>query len=156
MQEQEEKACNKALDFLSFRARTTAEMRTYLKKNGFGEEAERVIVHLKDLGYLDDVSFARSWIVDRAQNKNLGKQRLRQELIKKGIPGEIIDEELARNYDESQESERALTLAQKRLSRFKNLEINIARRRLSQFLIRQGFPPSTSWEVSSKLLPEDF
>jgi regulatory protein len=152
----EEKAYNKALDFLSFRPRTIAEMRTFLRKHGFDKEGQSVIARLSGLGYLNDASFARNWIINRAQNKILGKRRLREELIKKGIGREIIDEELARNYDESQEFERALALAQKRLSRFKNLEITIARRRLSQFLIRQGFPPSTSWEVSSKLLPEDF
>lgn len=152
----EEKAYNKALDFLSFRPRTIAEMRSYLKKCGFSDEAESVITRLNDLGYLNDVSFARSWIIDRAQNKNLGKRRLREELIKRGISREIIDEEFAANYDESQESERALTLAKKRLPHLENLETTIARRRLSQFLIRQGFSPTTSWEVSQKLLPEEF
>ena len=149
----EEKAWNKALNFLSFRARTLYEMRSYLKKHDYEPYSEKIINRLQECGYLDDKQFAKSWIKDRLQSKSLGKARLKEELFKKGISKEIIEEQLEELYDDAQDFERALTIAQKRLPQLKSLDFSAARRRLSQYIIRHGFPSQVAWRVCQKLLP---
>lgn len=150
----EEKAWNKALNFLSFRARTLSEMRAYLRKHGFEHCSEKIIKRLKEYGYLDDKQFAKSWIKDRLQSRDLGKARLKEELFKKGISKEIIEEQLEELYNDSQDFDRALAIAQKRLPQLKTLDLLTAQRRLSQYVIRHGFSSQIAWRVSKKLLPE--
>ena len=47
------------------------------------------------LGYLDDVAFAAAWVESRDRARPRGSLALRQELLRKGVPREAIDEVLA-------------------------------------------------------------
>jgi regulatory protein len=65
---------------------------------------------------------------------------LKQELYKKGIKQEIIEKTLKEHFaDEAEELGLAKRLLDKRMKRYENLEPSVAKRRMSDFLLRRGF-----------------
>lgn len=68
------------------------EMATKLLTRGYEEEeVNGAVARLKELGYLDDALFAKSRVRSRADFSRWGKNKIRQELQKKGIASEHID-----------------------------------------------------------------
>lgn len=150
----EEEAYNRALRFLSYRARSVEEVRRYLSRRGFDEVAESVIARLVGLGLLDDAAFAAGWIASRTQMKGFGLRRLHAELVKKGIDRALIEAKLAEVYDADADQERALDLAERRLPHLAGLDYATARRRLTQYLLNKGFDYDTVRSVVAQLLEE--
>lgn len=137
-QKSENEAKNVALKFLSFRRRTEKEIKGKLKKKGFDERTiKSTIEKLKEYDLINDFEFASAWVKERLAHKPRGKKLLKHELWKKGIKKEIIDqvtEELCKN-----EAKSALELLEKTKKRYRNLEPNVAKRRMYGLLIRRGF-----------------
>lgn len=130
-----------SLRFLSYRVRSEKEVRDKLKSKGFTKDiTEKVIEDLRRVNLLDDYEFASAWIRDRLSNNPRGKALLKQELYKKGIKQEIIERTLKEYFaDEARELALAKKLLGKRIKRYENLEPNVAKRRMSDFLLRRGF-----------------
>lgn len=59
------------------------------------DDIERVISRLLAKGHLNDTTFARFYIENRRVKKGISRRQLTQELIRKGIERELIDELLA-------------------------------------------------------------
>jgi regulatory protein len=146
-EEKQKEAKDVALRFLSFRRRTEKQVREKLKKKEFDEKTiEATIDKLKEFDLINDLEFATSWVKDRLALKPRGRKLLRQELWKKGIGKDIIDqvtEELCRDEDKA-----ALELVERIEKRYRNLEPKVARRRMFNLLLRRGF----SYEVSKNSL----
>jgi regulatory protein len=130
-----------SLKFLSYRMRSEKEVRDKLKSKGFAKDLiDKVIEGLKRVNLLDDYEFASAWIRDRLSNNPRGKALLKQELYKKGIKQEIIEKTLKEHFaDEAEELGLAQKLLDKRMKRYENLEPSVAKRRMSDFLLRRGF-----------------
>ena len=135
------KARAAALSLLSYRARSSAELKRRLKRKGFDEDvAAATVERLDDLGVVDDAAFAESFVRDRVRLKPRGPRRLAGELRAKGV-----DEETARAaITEVMEREEAteLDLARAAAARWKprpGEEPARARARLQAFLARRGF-----------------
>jgi len=61
-----EKYYERALNFLSYRPRSRAEIVTYLQRRGVPEaQIEAVIERLERAGFVDDTAFARFWVENR-------------------------------------------------------------------------------------------
>jgi regulatory protein len=135
----------KALDLagkaLSAHARTEAELRRMLTKNGFDlYTVERVIHKLSDLGYIDDKDFASQWVSIRS-DKYIGKQRLAQELHRKGVCKEHVSEVLDTLDDEAYQR-KADDLARRLSIKYAGHEPDKVIRKTLSALYRRGF----SWE----------
>ena len=81
--------------------------------------------------------------------KPMGEYLLKQELLIKGINEEHIAEAIEKVYEEQDQVAIASDLAKKQIKKYKNLEENKAKKRLSDFLIRRGFrcsQRSRQWE----------
>lgn len=143
-----ERATEHALDLLSYRPRSEAELRSRLGEHydeaAMGEAMER----LRRSGLLDDGEFARYWVENRFQHNPRGKSVLRQELRQKGLEDEVIEEALA-DYDEEQAAQAA---AQKLLRRWKGAAPQLLRRRLTDALLRRGFPYSVVGPIVTQIL----
>jgi regulatory protein len=128
--------------YLSYRPRTVKEARDYLLQKGFAPTlVDAVLVEMEKEGYLNDQQYAINWVRERQVSKQLGIQRLRQELIRKGIAAVYIDAAL----DESRmEAERQLVteVAKRRYSRMQGLDWPTIERRLGGYLLRRGFASS--------------
>ncbi len=131
-----------ALRLLAIRPRSVRELTDRLKRKGFESQAvNTVIADLSELGLLDDAKFARDWAESRMTFRPMGPDRLRAELLAKGVERETIDTILSIYSDEKRAKDAALSLAHKKMKTLRGLEPQIARRRLAGFLGRRGFAP---------------
>lgn len=122
---------------LSYRARTTSEMRGRLLKKGFDAAiTDAAIARLVELKLLDDERFARDFVEDRINIGRKGKFRVRGELVKRGVEGRTIDRAIDAAPDEAAA---ARELVQKLAPRYRGFEPAVRRQRLYALLARRGF-----------------
>jgi regulatory protein len=85
-----------AVDALSRRARSRGELTEILKKKLVPDEViDRLLDRLVAQRLIDDRAFALEWSQLRHRSKGLSRRVLAQELRKKAISQELIDEVLA-------------------------------------------------------------
>lgn len=131
-----EKAKESALNFISYRPRSIAEVERNLKTKAYTEEAiAEAITRLEAVGLLDDTAFARYWLEQRDTFKPRSTRALQQELYQKGVARSIIDEVLS-EFDETDAARRA---AEKKVRRYQHLPEFEFKQKLGQFLQRRGF-----------------
>lgn len=134
-----ERALRYAFWLLSRRDYAREEMRERLARKPVAEEVGRaVLARLEELGYLDDVRFARGFV--RARGHRKGRWRLHRELLRRGVPEEAAAEALRPLGDDQQETA-ALQVLRKHAWRFASGDPHRDRRRAVAFLARRGFAP---------------
>jgi len=131
-----ERAYERALNFLSYRPRSEAEVRRNLhKKNVEDEVIEIVAERLTRAGLLDDQEFARYWVENRLQFNPRGTRALRQELWQKGVPDSVLATVLA-DFDEETAARKVAEAGARRLARLEPVDF---RRKLRAYMARRGF-----------------
>jgi regulatory protein len=132
-----------ALAALSRRSRFTAEMRRHLGTRGYPpEEIEATLARLLELGYLDDARHAAAVATRVAAERGWGPRRVRQELARRGVSGEIIDRVLAGAEAEGSDPSRNLERVLAKLLRSRGRPSDRRERdRLRAALMRRGFSP---------------
>jgi regulatory protein len=96
------KVLDKALYILKFADRSENELRRKLSQAEFPDVLiDRAISYVKEYGYLDDKRFASSFIRVRMNKKS--KLMIKNELLQKGISGEILEEAFNEAYEEEEE-----------------------------------------------------
>jgi regulatory protein len=143
-----ERALQQALLFLSYRARSESEIRQNLRKHEIPEEViEFTLGRLRRDGLANDNGFAQAWVENRSTFRPRSRRLMAMELRQKGI-----DEESATAALESiDEDALADAAARKRAPRFKDLEWNEYRKKLSEFLARRGFSYSVIAPVVTRI-----
>lgn len=143
-----ERAKGSAFRILSYRPRSTAEVRNYLAGKGFEPIViEQTIDRLGELEYLDDAAFARYWVDQREKHNPRGSFAIRHELYQKGISDEVIDDAVAGIDDE----ELAIRIAEKKAASWSNLSREQFVRKLGGYLKRRGFDYPVVIEVTNKV-----
>lgn len=133
-----------ALNYISFRPRSTREVMDHLRRKGIPRPAaQKIADRFTELRLIDDLEFARMFVRDRMRRKRTGTVLLRQELAAKGIPREMADRVLEENVSDDSLAEAAATLARKRAEHaspaHRRLEPAQRRQRLIEYLLRRGF-----------------
>jgi regulatory protein len=133
-----------ALNYISFRPRSSREVLDHLRKKGLPRPAaEKVVARFIELRLIDDLEFARMFVRDRMRRKRTGTTLLRQQLLARGITGEAIDRVFAETIDDTALANAAASLIQKRVERstaaYRRLEPAVRRQRLIDYLLRRGF-----------------
>jgi len=135
-QDSQEVAIQKALHFLDYRPRSSAEVRKNLEKHGFSEEViAAVFERLERNGLVNDRKFAQTWVDNRSEFRPRGRRLLSMELHQKGLEDETIEAALT----ELDEEELAYQAALKQARKLRNLPRLEFRRKLFGFLARRGF-----------------
>lgn len=143
-----EKALSFSLHLLNFRQRSEKELRDKLELKKFSQDiTDQLLLYLKGVGLIDDVSFARAWVDTRMVLKPSGPFKLKYELIEKGIKPQIIKEVLDNLKDEYNLKEVALGLARKKISSSKLRDKKKLKRRLYDYLRRRGFSSEVVFSV---------
>lgn len=146
-----ETAYERALNFLSYRPRSEAEVRRYLQDKQVPPSIqEEVVSRLTRAGLLDDHAFARYWVENRERFKPRGVYALRSELRQKGLSDAVIASALE-NLDEEESAYRA---AQQRVARWGHLDYQPFRRKLGAYLRRRGFAFETIEAVITRVWHE--
>ena len=135
-QDSHEAAYQKALHFLEFRPRSSAEVRKNLEKHGYEPEViAQVVERLERSNLVNDEQFAQTWVDNRSEFRPRGRRALSMELRQKGLDDEAIASALA----ELDEEELAYRAAQKQARKLQGLPKPDFRRKLGAFLARRGF-----------------
>ncbi len=84
-----------AVALLARRDYSTRELRSKLKERGYLEHAiEPVLIDLEETRKLDDARYGANVVASRSR-RALGPARIRQELMRKGVTAETVDQALA-------------------------------------------------------------
>ena len=137
IEDAQETGYQRAVKYISYRLRTTTEIKQHLSKKGIDEDILNTVIHrLEENGLVNDSNFAQMWIENRNEFRPRSHRLLATELRIKGIDSEIIQETLeATTPDE----DLAYYAAQKRVRRYKHLDWNEFYKKLGSFLARRGF-----------------
>jgi len=155
--EEFEKVKDYALRFLSFRPRSSQELKQrlkiYLAKKNLSEDLiEKVIAFLREKNFINDVEFAKWWAAARKSQTIKGINAIRLELVAKGINKDIIDEILV-SVDGSTELQKAIIIINRKLPLFrKSYPKNLLKLKLGRLLFNRGF----SSDVIKKAIDECF
>jgi len=151
-----------AVAALGRRMRTVSQLKQLLYRKVEKEEPGQtkiaaVIARLKEYNYLDDAAFATNFTRLRQENQSFGRRRVQQDLMQKGVPGDLATHALDAAYDDVSEEELARRhLARKRLKQPTD-EKEAAR--VMRQLLRAGFSSTTifkilkSWNLPEELFP---
>ena len=124
------------------------EVQQRLKRAGVDEDTiDQVVDQLKAAGMLDDTAFAAAWVDSRLRANPRSKRMLAWELRQKGADPGAIEASLA-GMDETAA---ALAAARKRLPRLAALPAPERRRKLIEYLARNGFAFTIIEDVLGKL-----
>jgi regulatory protein len=127
-----DKAYGNALRYVAMRSRSEWEIETYLRRKQIEEPVAEVIMQrLRDLGFINDRTFAETWVANRHLLKSTSKRKLQLELKQKHVSSTIIDAVL--REDEVDERESLRQLVAKKQARYPD------RNKFMQYLARQGF-----------------
>ena len=142
----------KALHFLSYRPRASAEVYKNLLKRGISESlVDETVKRLQDAGLVNDETFARAWVENRNSFHPRGKVALQMELRRKGLSEEIVQSVLGTQVSDET---LAFEAARKYARRLTGLDWQKFRQKLGSFLIRRGFSYTTLAPVVSEVWKE--
>jgi len=136
-----EKTFERAINLLSYKPRSRAEMRARLMEKDWAEEevVEQALARLEELGYLNDEEFATNFANSRLTAKPVGRTRLRRDLQRKKLSSETIESALDGAFEQQSEEE----LIERAISKHVRLKGAPATReeakKLFDYLIRRGF-----------------
>ncbi len=130
----------RAMNLLQKRDYTEHKLREKLKEGLYSAEIiEDTIEYLKSYRYIDDERFADEYI--RYHLELRSRNRIRQDLLQKGISGDVIDRLLADAYEENS-NEPELLLCVKLLKKKHYDKDNTTyeeKQKIMAFLYRKGF-----------------
>lgn len=143
-------ALDKAVAFLASRARSRKEIEDKLLHCGYRPcTVEMVIYKLETENLLDDADFARQWVEARVNHK-LGRNRIAQELRRKGISADEAEAALE-SIDSNDQLSAAIALVEKALARTKSGEDpRKTANRITAMLARRGF----GWDIAREAISQ--
>lgn len=147
---------DRAMDYLSRRLHSRAELLKKLSKREFGTEViAAVLDDLTRLEYIDDSRFAKTKALSAAQHKHHGKRRAIVELLKAGVGRETARRAVEEVYEPHDSLAVARKLAQKKAASLRKLDPLVARRRLAGMLARRGFEYEVVRPVIDEVLGDE-
>lgn len=151
--DEQEVAFNRALRYLSYRARSEAEMRKYLSDKGFSDHVSQTVIdRLKDERLINDPRFAQDWIDNRVSFRPRSQTQLRFELRNKGLSEDLIEDAL--QEADLDDIELACAAGKKLVGRYARLDWPDFRQKLGAALARRGFSYETVRNVTRQLWDE--
>lgn len=144
---------SQALNLLSHRSRSVAEMTRYLEGKGYAPETIRaVLARLDEEGLLNDDRFAREWIENRNTFRPRSQSQLKAELRFKGLAESSIESALEESGID--DATLAMAAARKQAHRYISSDYEIYRKKLGNALLRRGFSYATVNETLRTLWNE--
>jgi regulatory protein len=139
-----------AVSALSRRSKTVSLLRRQLRQRVEPGDAgttfiESALTRLKEQGYLSDEKFAQGYAGARLTQSRLGPRRVAQELLQKGIQPELVQQEVAAAFAETDEVTQARAFLAKKRVRPPTDQKDAAR--IFRLLARAGFGGGTAVKV---------
>jgi regulatory protein len=149
-------ARNIVLNQLNFMPRSRKELETALAKRHVEPDvAKSVLDRFEEIGTVDDAAFAELLVRSRCNTKRVSRSVLRQQLRKKGVDKEIIEDALMVISD-ADEIRMATELVERKARAMSRLEPEVRKRRLFGLLARKGYNTAIALRVINDLEAADF
>lgn len=133
------KAYGDAVNYLSYQLRTKKEIKDYLYKKEYHRDAvDDVIQRLENLHYLDDESYAKSFINTQLRTTANGPKIIEQKMIQKGVPNDIVQNKIL-DIDQDILVENATDFAKKQVRKQKRASFKQMLTKIKQSLYQKGF-----------------
>ena len=130
-----------ALDLLARKPWTRRDLVCRLRRRGAPPDvAEAVVADLEARGYVDDRAFATTWAEVRARERAVGRERLREELVARGVARPLAEAAIDGAFTDTDELTRAQAAAVRRMAILQRGAPDQAARRLYDYLRRRGYP----------------
>lgn len=150
-----QKLLNDCFRFVSYRPHSEKEIRDFLakklkRKRTFvnPEVIEKIIARLADFGYINDQKFSEWWIEQRTKNRPKGSRIIKQELLRKGIQKDVLNQELSgRN-----EKILARKAAKKIIGKIQKLPALEQKKKLFSYLLYRGFDTETALSAIDEIM----
>jgi regulatory protein len=152
-----ERAHHIAVNFISYRPRSSKEVTDKLTRKGFTADlAREVVERLRELMLINDLEFARMFIRDKLRGKPMGRALLRRKLLDKGISFQATERVLKEYVTDENEQEAAKALAIRKLkmsrARFSDLEPVVRQKRLADYLLNRGFSSEVAYKIARNII----
>lgn len=146
-------AKNIAMNFVSYRQRTTVEVESKLQSLNYEPRViQKVIEFLCHFGYLNDEKFALAYVKEKMQFKKMSFRRIQQELLRKGIKKEILEVIQQQIEWLNAEKENARHLATKKYQTLGYGTQDVEKeRKIINYLLQKGFEYSLVKEVVKEI-----
>lgn len=123
----------KAIKYIGISKKTEFEVRKKLKNISDDEETiDKVISYLKELGYIDDLDYIKSYIRQNVNMLKYSKYELKQKLLQKGIKASIIEEKFETELPFDYERNVIYKLVNGKLKNYDDIK-------KKEYLYRRGF-----------------
>ncbi|HCW52970.1 MAG TPA: recombination regulator RecX [Clostridium sp.] len=133
------KCKNTALRIVERSFKTEKEMRDKLKEKEYkDDQIEKTIEFLKEYKFINDEAYVNAYVNDKLSSR--GRQKIKYDLIRKGIERNLIEEKLS-DIDSDDEKNTALNLAKKKYNSIKKSESDLYKinGKLYRFLMSKGY-----------------
>ena len=129
----------KAINYINKKLRTRKEINNYLRKNDFDNKVVKdAIKRLEFDGYLNDDLYSKAYIHDEMILKSIGPNKIKDDLVKKGIKEEIVIKNL-KVYTKEIEFEKLNKLIPKLIKNNKNKSSYILKNKILNDMFLKGF-----------------
>ena len=130
-------ACRRGLALLARNMHSRRALALKLRHAGFATApVSRALQRLEDLGYLDDIGYARLWVRGRVERGGDGRARVLTGLLSRGFSRQDAQAAVAAEYPPEREAENCRDLAARLVQRCPAA----AGTRVARQLARRGFP----------------
>lgn len=130
----EDKVYNQALRYVALRPRTKWEIKAYLRKKEASPPLLEIILNkLSIIGLIDDKKYAQAFINDRRLLRPASRRKLVNDLRKKHIPANVIEEVVGNEAEDERAALRHVIEKKRQQSKYQD------DLKLMQYLARQGF-----------------
>jgi len=127
--------------------RSRKQLADKLRERGCDDDvATAVLDRLEEVGLIDDAAYAATLARSQQAKRGLARRAIAQELRRKGVDSDVINEQLE-SIDDEAERERARALVDKKLRSMHGLDAQVQARRLAGMLARKGYSSSIAWSV---------
>lgn len=129
-----DKLKTKVLKYIVYKKRTENEIRQKFSSAIDEEILEEIIEELKEIGYINDISYIQRAVQEFMALKNMSIREIKYKLFAKGLNNDIIDEYISNHMDELTDYE---------LQSAKNVYIkkqsSLELEEIKQFLLKKGY-----------------
>ena len=146
-----------ALKMLAARSHSIYELKAKLLRREWpAADVQAAVERLQDQGLLDDREFAVQWAEQRSRLKRYGPERIKLELLSKGIDRRIAETVVDELFSGLDIRSRAAEVARQAATRWRNMEETALRKRLLNFLLRRGYSREESQRAIETCLTDIF
>ncbi|MEY8458901.1 recombination regulator RecX [Lactococcus ileimucosae] len=135
-----------ALYFISFKPRTSSEVKKYLFEHHIqSSQIEAIIDYLGKDNLINDRAYIESYIRGKIRAANAGPYQIMQKLRMKGLESQLIEQLLTQVFDEEKQIDVAVKLAEKIVhQKASRLTLQQLKQKVTQTLTTKGFSYNVS------------